>query len=265
MKNTQSLTQGTAIALLFLLALPGHAQTPTAIPVAATAESEVLPLDHGIADAVDPVVRNEVMELRRTGLIEFQGQVGTDLLTIERLQRRAQAIQSLIGSVGTEGLKQFDPALYEALETSPVMMNQRIAELRLQRELEEERRLLEEGAEADDGEVVVAARVGRVGPADIFNSAPFTPQPVIEDVEEVVEEVPAYEPPPPPPIVDFPISLREILGFNGEYRAVILHGSELVRVEAGDQLPNDTEILEIRDDRIQVRRRDMTFDIHLRG
>lgn len=260
MTTTRTLLAGAALAALATL-LPAHAQ--------AEGEHVALEFDYGISEATDPMVRREIIELRRSGLIDFQGQVGTDLLAIERLQRRAQAIRGLMADLGTEGLRQFDPDLYVAMENSPILLNQRLAEIRLRRDLEAELAAdQEEDATPTPGMDDLAA-AGRQGPANMFDGPPFTTAwvgeapPVEAPMDFTTTEEPAEE--APPPIVDFPISLREILGSNGVYRAVILHGQELIRVEVGDMLPNDTEIIEVMMDRLRVRRRDREFDIHLRG
>ena len=253
-------TRIATLALAVLIAGMAQAEGDGVVPTALA----VPQIDYGLSDDLDPQVRAEIVGLRGAGLLEFQGQIGSDLIAIDRLQRRAQAIQGLLGALGTEGLRQFDPTLYASMENSPLVLRQRIEELKLQRELDE---VAAEGSDPLDA-LDPYAGGGRFGPADPFASAPFLNAPTPEEV--VVEE-----PPVPdfvddfvekaPEIVDFPISLREILGANGEFRAVILHGNELIRIEAGDMLPNDTEILEVMIDRIKIRRRDMMFDIHLRG
>lgn len=252
---TRIATLALAVSIASMAQAEGDGVVPTALAVPQ--------IDYGLSDDIDPQVRAEIVNLRGAGLLEFQGQIGSDLIAIDRLQRRAQAIQGLLGALGTDGLRQFDPALYASMENSPIVLRQRIEELKLQRELDEA--AAEDGLSPDHDPLEGG---GRFGPADPFASSPFlnTPAPEVVVVEEppvpdFVNDFAEKE----PEIVDFPISLREILGANGEFRAVILHGNELIRIEAGDMLPNDTEIIEVMIDRIKIRRRDMTFDIHLRG
>lgn len=234
---------------------------------------------HGIEESVDPIVRDEILGLRSNGLMGIQSEVGTDLLLIERYQRRAQALEQMMSSLGTDGLRQFNPELYASLEQSPIFIRQKIAELELQRQLEN----IMNGDGSDDAQDELERLMSQMGgnvPFDIFNYPPFAPAPPgwqaggpegfdidfpqEEDSASGIEDL-FEETVPEPMIIDFPISLREIHGASGVYRAVILHGDELIRIEAGDRLPNDTEILDILQDRIQIRRRDTVLDIHIRG
>lgn len=228
-----------------------------------------------IADSVDPIVRQDIMELRSSGVVALQSKIGTELITIDRLQARAAALEGLLGTLGVDGLKQFDPEIYEAMKDSPLVLNQMIEELKLRQELE----AIQNGT--DEEVVAEAADEGqRFGPPDVFQQAPFAPvQDIYVPQEPIAAPVVEDMPMNPLPVIDVPqltmddfadtqkneISLREIYGGAGVFKAVILHGEEVMKVEAGDRLPNDTEILTIQDDRITVRRGDTTFEVFLRG
>lgn len=218
------------------------------------------PHELGLSDRMDPYLRRDVVSLRETGVIDLQGQIGTELLVLERLQRRADALRALMERLGTDGIRQLDPELHESLSQSPIFLQQRIAELNLQIQLmelmEKEKDALREEEEAE------RISEARSDGSDFFQ--PPEPRPQVVDLPELEPE------PEPvvvaePVIVDFPISLREIFGSQGDLRAIIAHGDEFIRVSPGDELPNDTQIINILEDRIVVRRRDRVFDIHLRG
>lgn len=288
-----SMKNRATLPMLFLMAFPvtqavaeegmemvsiSNPGMPTEEALAATAS-----LDFGIGEEVDPYVRSQVHGLRASGLMPLQSEIGTDLMMIDRFQRRALALEQMMSALGTEGLRQFDPNLYASMEKSPIFIRQRIAELNLERELEEATLGGEAGGEGE-GEGMV---MGPEGPFNIFDYPPFAPGPVVsappeppaqESVAEAPAETSVTEEPqidlleqmltavdPVPEAEDIPISLREILGANGVYRAVILHGDELIRVEVGDMLPNDTEIMGVYQDRIELRRRDDVVNIHFRG
>lgn len=284
-----SMKNRATLPMLFLMAFPvtqavaeegmemvsiGNPGMPAEEALAATAS-----LDFGIGEEVDPYVRSQVHGLRASGLMPLQSEIGTDLMMIDRFQRRALALEQMMSALGTEGLRQFDPNLYASLEKSPIFIRQRIAELNLERELEE---AALGGAIKQDG-----MAMGPDGPFNIFDHPPFAPGPIAYAPPEAPEQQSVSEAPAEtseteepqidlleqmltavetaPRVEDIPISLREILGANGVYRAVILHGDELIRVEVGDMLPNDTEIMGVYQDRIEIRRRDDVVNIHFRG
>lgn len=281
-------------------------------------EAEIFgaPPEASIDDRVDPMVREEVTRLQESGVIGLQSRIGTDLIAIERLQRRAEALRGLMSVLGTDGLRQFDPELYASMASSPIFLSQRLEEIKLQREVDDE--LRGRRAPADpDAEGAPAMGVG----ADIFSRPPFTgpgpdallfgpggpgapgdtgnmpplagaptpggfpapgevppvadfgngaaPDPALSGMTPAPEfGLGAGRPSEPeidPAAFDIPVSLREIFGSNGVYRAVILHGDELLRVERGDTLPNDTEVLQILRDRIILRRQTREVEIHIRG
>lgn len=253
MRRTIAVAFGTA-ALLTFAAEDASAQARRG------AAAPAVPAAEAVSDEVDPLVRESIAELQRNGVIDLQRRVGSDLLVIDRLQRRGLAIKTLMETLGTEGLRQMDPELYIALQDSPIFIAQKIAEVELLRDLDM--------AIAGPVEAIEPGNAATLGPrsdgSEIFY--PAEEEPVEEEPEIVLvpidsEVIEIAE----PVYLDFPISLREIFGSNGVFQAIILHGNEPVRIATGDTLPNDTEILEILADRITVRRRHRVFDIHLRG
>lgn len=255
-KFSNQMRQTIAVALGSVSLLAFQVDDATAQSRRAAAEVAA-PAAPSVSDDVDPMVRASIEELQRSGVIDLQSRVGSDLLIIDRLQRRGEAIRTLMETLGTEGLRQMDPQLHASLQDSPIFIAQRIAELELQRALEEAISGPSEVVEEDPVELNA-----RLDGSEIF--APVMEDPYQEEPEVLILDLPPIEM-AQPSFTDFPISLREIFGSNGVFQAIILHGSEPVRVTAGDLLPNDTEILEILEDRIKVRRRDREFDIHLRG
>lgn len=273
---------------------------------------------------IDPMVRDEVARLQDSGVIGLQSRIGTDLIAIERLQRRAEALRGLMSVLGTDGLRQFDPELYASMSNSPIFLSQRLEEIKLRREVDDELRgrRAEPGADVDappmpmDGSDIFSRPpfIGQLPEAALFGPglqgfpgapvatpplAGFTPPGVTppeggpsedqagdagaQQDPALSGQSPGFPPgfapgfasgpdavrPPEPEIdpaaFDIPVSLREIFGSNGVYRAVILHGTELLRVERGDTLPNDTEVLQILRDRIILRRQTREVEIHIRG
>lgn len=260
------------LATTLLLALPvAKAQAEIEAEAFSITADVDFQMDFGVDEAVDPVVRDQIIGLRGQGIMGLQSRIGTDLLLIDRLQRRAQAVEQLIRSVGIDGLHFIDPELHASLQNSPIFIRQQIEELRLQRELEDVLMNAQEEEELQE----FTPPPGGFNIWDLPGMAqgmppavePVMPEPEEPDFSDLFPEEEIVTPPEPeiPVIVDFPISLREILGSNGVFRAVILHGEELIRVEQGDRLPNDTEIMSVNEDRIQVRRRDTIFDLHIRG
>lgn len=267
-----------AAALLLALASAAHAQDdlqPGVMDMTAdenVVAGEISEEPDALVSNVDPIVQEDISSLRSSGVVEMQARIGQDLVVIDRLQRRAEALQGMIATVGVEGLKQFDAELYEALKDSPLVLNQMIEEEKLRRELEKAKA----GDEADTDQPVDPAALdplaffqqGGMGAMVPQQSAPF-PEPVVEveeslvtdDVPMPVEEVELL----PTVSIGSEIVLREVYGSADSLKAIISHGSEDIRVEAGDMLPNDTEIKAIFENRITVRRGDQIFEVFLRG
>lgn len=221
----------------------------------------------------DGVTSERVEELIDGGIIDRQARIGEDMLVIGREVERIQAIRDLLSLLGVEGLRAHYPDLAESLEGSPLVLSSRITEAELEAELEE---ALSRDEDADDL-LDVTSSVAPVG-GDTLMDAPVrtdgeSTEPaeneidnLRQDLEQMMQasrqeitrnimaELDGRLPEQEEQRRERPreISLREIYGARGEYRAIIRFGDRRVQVREGDELPGDITIEEIGSDYLET-------------
>lgn len=270
-----------AATFLLVFASLAHAQeaTPLDEGVIAGGSETAIPSGEVTASSIaidnlqgtDPLVEQDIMGLRESGIVDLQSRIGKDLIVIDRLQRRAEALEGMIATLGVEGLKQFDPELYEALKDSPLVLNQLIEEEKLRRDLEKVRSGEdEENSAPPDMATLDPLAFFQQGGASALLPPPVAPAPELETESSLdlgsPEDLEMEDIAPPAPVVVTPmIAVREIYGRSESLTAVITLDAEEISVQAGDFLPNDVEILSVFENRISVRQGDQTFEVFLRG
>jgi hypothetical protein len=253
------LATAAALGAFALIAAPGFAQDEAPGDRAELVE-EVAPRDR--SEAEDPMVSREVDRLDEAGLIERQSRIGEDILVLDREIRRAEAVKALVAQMGYEAFLSAYPDLAAAFAESPILLQAEIDRLELLRTLERAR----------SGEPEAEARPARTTPRD--DGGDFFRIPSPPAAEEAPVEVPVDasrgapsegDSPAMSEDRDIPISLREIYGSSGRFFAIIAHGAERIRVEAGDELPGETLIEAVGENWVDVKRRGETVRIFIRG
>lgn len=299
MNRTPLLPIGISALALMAISVPACAQetnaTPAAAaPIAAPADSSAkddqatdatqAPEGQGTAarsfpEETDPYVAQDVKRLDDLGVVTRQARIGEDILVIDREIRRAQAVDQLVGYYGRDAFEKAYPELAKDLEKSPILLRAELAKQELFNEIEAAK--ADKDAEAkkdtgpkprDDGSsffTMVPPAAGPAiepstdgkpaptnGPAATETEAKPAPSTVIDDTKAKVEE----EKPK-----DVPISVRQIYGVGDDLTAVIDRGGELIRVRAGDTLPNDTRIEFVGDDYVKLKRHGEVIRMQIRG
>lgn len=238
-------------------------------PLAASAQEDAARIDAIEAPAAripseieDPMVSEEVDRLDRAGLIQRQSRIGEDILVLDRDIRRAEAVKALVAQMGYEAFSAAYPDLAASFAESPILLQAEIDALALQRELDRARKGETEAPEAP-------ARTAPRSDGSDFFQIPVQPSearaPVEPPAETGADVDAAVDIPATAGDRDIPISLREIYGSTGRFFAVIAHGTDRIRVEAGDELPGDTMIEDVGENWIDVKRRGETVRIFIRG
>jgi hypothetical protein len=265
-KMSKSETNRRYFPSLTLAAATAIASVIVFTPFATSAQDEVSP-DAGSAEPTvvrtpaeseDPMVTEEVERLDASGLIRRQARIGEDILVLDREIRRAEAVQSLVSQMGYEAFLAAYPDLAASFAESPILLQAEIDTLGLKRELERLRK-----GEADAP--VEPERTAPRNDGSDFFQIPVRSEDTRGPAEPEIETSTDIEVPAEVKDRDIPISLREIYGSSGRFFAVIAHGVDRIRVEAGDELPGDTIIEAVGENWVDVNRRGETVRIFIRG
>ncbi len=153
---------------------------------------------------------------------------------------RAPSSESLRREIERIGLERELALLRDDDPDSPASLRRRIEVARLRQELAE----VEAGVRAAEALRPVAARDGADGTGPGLGPLSLIPA-LTGAIAAATPEAPPQPAiaPSPPPII--PISLREISGRGSFYWAIVLFGTEEIRIEAGDTLSDGTRVLEI--------------------
>jgi len=174
----------------------------------------------------DPVTDSKVRILEVSGLLARQSEISESIIMMERQLRQAELLNKLMVLRGPETPIEIAPGRFETFSDTP-------AGRRLAYEIEESEitariRILELRLKEEDLTKALSAPV---------RAAPVIP--AAQSPEElqvpVILRKPTY-------------SLLEILGRNGSYSAIVDVGGKGIMVEAGEALPDGSEVRSISPD-----------------
>ena len=204
------------------------------------------------AEAADPVTEAQVRQLRESGLIARQTQIGEGLLLMDRQLRQAQLAQQVMALLGADLPVEVAPGEFRDFSQTPLGIRERIAQMRLELELLE---LSEE---------VEQAR-GESGPTFSPLSALFSFRPTTETggprpaaPAAPVVAAPGSEPAdePVPEAVEPEISVRELRGGAGRFTALLRVDRVDFEAVPGTTLPGGIEVITVQPEQVVVRLQD---------
>ena len=174
----------------------------------------------------DPVTDSKVRILEVSGLLARQSEISESIIMMERQLRQAELLNKLMGLRGPETPIEIAPGRFETFSDTP-------AGRRLAYEIEE-------------SEITARIRILelRLKEEDLTKalSAPVRAVPVIAAAQSPEElQVPVILRKPT-------YSLLEILGRNDSYSAIVDVGGKGIMVEAGEALPDGSEVRSISPD-----------------
>ena len=221
------------------------------------AQAQTAPPAPDETGAADPVTEAQVRQLRETGLIARQTQIGEGLLLMDRQLRQAQLAQQVIALLGVDEPVEVAPGEFRDFSDTPLGIRERIQQLQLELQLLEMTEQVEQArAESGGARFPLSALLGlRPSPEAI------APQAAPAPAAAPAAGAPADPPPDPQPAQPEPatappepeISVRELRGAAGRYSALLRIDRVDMVAEPGTELPGGIAVVAVQPLRVVLR------------